>query len=247
MSRHLFAFSFAAAGALTFAASLLFFLYSYLVTFALPFAGPMRLAPVVWNASIFSVFALHHSVFAREGVRAWIGRVVPAGLERSVYVWIASLLLVAVCRLWQPVAGIAWQLSGGWSALLWVVQAAGVWLTLRGAGVIDIFELNGMRQVQPRSRDDAAAPGFTTPEFKTPDFKTSGPYGWMRHPIYTGWFLLVFAVTPMTSTRLVFAVVSCAYLIAAIPLEERSLRRSSGGAYDAYMRKVPWKLLPGVF
>ena len=69
----------------------------------------------------------------------------------------------------------------------------------------------------------------------------------MRHPIYSGWFLIVFSVTPMTMTRLVFAVVSCAYVLLAIPLEERTLRNSSEGAYDRYARQVRSKLLPGVY
>jgi protein-S-isoprenylcysteine O-methyltransferase Ste14 len=48
-------------------------------------------------------------------------------------------------------------------------------------------------------------------------------------------------------TRFVFAATSSLYLLIAIPLEERSLRHSSAGAYDRYMRKVRWKLLPHVF
>jgi len=51
----------------------------------------------------------------------------------------------------------------------------------------------------------------------------------------------------MTMTQFVFAVTSSVYLLVAIPLEERSLRLSSSGAYDRYMRQVPWKLLPRVF
>ena len=51
----------------------------------------------------------------------------------------------------------------------------------------------------------------------------------------------------MTMTRFVLAATSSVYLLIAIPLEERSLRRSSGGAYDRYMREVRWKLLPHVF
>jgi hypothetical protein len=38
---------------------------------------------------------------------------------------------------------------------------------------------------------------------------------------------MVFAASPMTMTRLVFALVSCAYLIVAIPFEERSMRVAS--------------------
>ena len=79
------------------------------------------------------------------------------------------------------------------------------------------------------------------------EFKTDGPYGWVRHPIYLGWLLLVFPVATMTMTRLLFAVISSAYIVAAIPFEERSLRRASGGSYDDYIKAVPWKLIPRVY
>jgi protein-S-isoprenylcysteine O-methyltransferase Ste14 len=69
----------------------------------------------------------------------------------------------------------------------------------------------------------------------------------VRHPIYAGWFLFVFAMPVMTMTQLVFAVTSSVYLLIAIPFEERSLRRSSAGAYEQYMKQVRWKLLPHVF
>ena len=45
---------------------------------------------------------------ARSGAKAWITRLVPQDLERSLYVWIASLLFLAVCWLWQPLPGVAW-------------------------------------------------------------------------------------------------------------------------------------------
>jgi protein-S-isoprenylcysteine O-methyltransferase Ste14 len=51
----------------------------------------------------------------------------------------------------------------------------------------------------------------------------------------------------MTGTRLVFALVSCAYLLIAIPLEERTLRRTTRGQYDEYTRLVRWRLVPGIY
>jgi protein-S-isoprenylcysteine O-methyltransferase Ste14 len=51
----------------------------------------------------------------------------------------------------------------------------------------------------------------------------------------------------MTMTRLVFAITSSLYLLIAIPFEERSLRHSSQGGYDQYMRKVRWRLVPRLF
>jgi protein-S-isoprenylcysteine O-methyltransferase Ste14 len=234
----LFPSFFAWAGTLVFFVSLAYFLFSYATTFGIAAPDGGLAAPVTWNVVLFTVFAMHHSVFARERVRAWVAQIFSSGLERSFYVWVASLLFIGVCALWRPVPGVAWAADG---AMLWVLrllQAIGVWLTLRSAAILDVLELSGVRQAR------AAAGGAPAAAM---EFKTTGPYGWVRHPIYTGWFLMVLAASPMTMTRLVFAVVSCAYLVAAIPFEERSMRAASAGAYDAYASKVPWKLVPRLF
>ena len=51
----------------------------------------------------------------------------------------------------------------------------------------------------------------------------------------------------MTYSRLLFAVVSTAYLVAAIPWEEASLVEAFGEKYLAYQRRVRSRLLPGVW
>ena len=58
---------------------------------------------------------------------------------------------------------------------------------------------------------------------------------------------MVFGVPRMTGTRLAFALVSCAYLLIAIPLEERTLRQTTDGKYGEYSRLVRWKLVPGIY
>ncbi len=235
------ALAFAWTGAALFAAALLYFLFTYLVTFGETAATGDRGRAIVWNVTLFTAFALHHSVFARERIRDGVRRV--AGeLERSVYVWISSVLLIVVCAAWADVPGMAWQARGIAAWALRGVQLFGGWLTLRSAAIIDVFDLAGLRQLN----GDARSRGAGDPQ-RSGEFKTDGPYGWVRHPIYSGWFLLVFAEPTMTMTRLVFAIASCVYLLAAIPLEERSLRRSTAGSYDAYMREVRWKLVPGLF
>jgi protein-S-isoprenylcysteine O-methyltransferase Ste14 len=223
-------------GAALFFVSLAYFLVSYVTTFGVPAAGSARAPAVAWNVALFTLFALHHSVLARAPMRQWVARLLPAPpLERSLYVWVASILLIAVCALWRPVPGVAWDVDG---ILLWalrLIQAAGVWLTLRSAAILDIRELAGV--------------AVRTPDGQAPDveFRTTGPYGWVRHPIYTGWFLIVFAAAPMTMTRFVFAVVSCVYLLIAIPFEERSMRAAAASTYARYVAQVRWRLLPGVY
>jgi protein-S-isoprenylcysteine O-methyltransferase Ste14 len=227
---------FAWLGAGAFVLSLSYFLYSYWTVFGEMPAGPPRAAAVVANALLFSGFALHHSVFARESVRRTLTRALPR-LERSIYVWIASLLFIAVCWLWQPVGGTIWEVGGAASIALLLLHIGGIAVSVYSAALIDIWELAGISQL-----DSPALPSSHAIEFKT-----RGPYGLVRHPIYLGWFLIVFSVGTMTMTRFVFAVVSCAYILIAIPLEERSIRRSAGEAYGRYMKQVPRKLIPGLY
>ena len=244
----LFARLFRAAGALLFIVSLAYFFIAYLTSFGVVTSDADIARAVTWNVTIFTLFAVHHSIFARAGIRRWVAQTVPAELERSVYVWIASLLFIAVCAWWRPVAGLAWQTTGSGSWVSLAVQTAGVWLTLRSAVALDFLELAGVRRPEglqlPNPGESAVAAGLQASEM---EFKTAGPYGWVRHPIYAGWFLFVWGASTMTMTRLTFAIVSCLYLLIAIPIEERTMRSQAGDAYGRYMARVRWRILPGVY
>jgi protein-S-isoprenylcysteine O-methyltransferase Ste14 len=222
-------------GALLFVVSLVSFLYVYEIRLSVPAAadGSSVVPAVLFNIGLFTVFALHHSVMARSGAKAWITRIVRHDLERSLYVWIASLLFLAVCWLWQPLPGIVWT-TPNWTLrfLFGVVQGLGIGLTLRAAGMISVFELAGVRQANHQ---------------RPVEFTATGPFGLVRHPIYLGWILLVFASIPMTAGKLLFAVVSSAYLLAAIPWEEASLIEAFGDKYRTYQAQVKSRILPGLW
>jgi len=223
--------------AAAFAASLGFFLYAYLLLFGAehPAPGTRHAAlSTAWNVLLFSVFALHHSLFARTGAKQRVKVWVPAALERAVYTLVASVLFILVSWWWLPVPGSAWRLEGAWRWLGYGIQAAGVIVTFIGARALDVLDLAGVRQVQ------------TTVPTHGP-LETGGLYGLVRHPLYFGWALLVFGAPDMTFTRLVFAVVSTAYLMIGIPFEERSLLDTFGPEYASYQRKVRWRIFPRVW
>jgi protein-S-isoprenylcysteine O-methyltransferase Ste14 len=228
------------AGGALFVASLGYFLFTYTLTFGEIVTGRLHDEDLTWNAMLFTAFALHHSVFARTPIRQYIARSVPSALERTFYVIIASLMLIAVCAGWRPVPGTLWRLDGGMAWVSYAGQAFGIWLTIWSAAIIDVRNLAGL----PRSTDE---PSSLSHAADAADFTTRGPYGWVRHPIYTGWFLLVFSVPAMTFTRLEFAVISCGYLLVAMPLEEETLRRTTGEGYARYQDTVRWRIVPGVY
>jgi protein-S-isoprenylcysteine O-methyltransferase Ste14 len=223
-------------GGLVFAGSLAYFGWQYLRAFdAPPKPGGSAARAVAIDLVIFSVFALHHSLFARTGLKAALTHTVPASLERSVYVWIASLMFIGVCAWWQPVPGLVWHVTGWIAGLLFAVQAAGAVFTLVAARHLDVLDLAGVRQA------------LHLPPGRSSGLDDHGPYGLVRHPIYFAWLLLVWPAPLMNGTRFTFAAISTIYLLVAIPWEERDLRRQFGSAYVEYSRKVPWRLLPGIY
>ncbi len=229
--------AFAWTGAALFGASLGWFLFSYFIRF--PRLAPGASSPIgaaLWDALLFAAFAAHHSAFARDRLRLAVQHTWP-GRERSVFVWTASILLILVCALWQPVAGTAWSLHGPASWVLYGARAAGLWLTLRAVALIDVWELAG---TSPARHQPGERGGSNT-------FTRRGPYGWVRHPIYSGWFLIVLSLPVMTMTQLVFAVLSSAYLLVGIVFEERSLVRAAPEAYGQYRAEVRWKIVPGIY
>jgi protein-S-isoprenylcysteine O-methyltransferase Ste14 len=223
-------------GGAVFVASLLYTVYFYGVVLAdaTPAAATPLSVAVITNLILFGIFAAHHSIFARGVTKQWVERIIPARLERSFYVWVASLLLMVTWRLWQLVDGQLYDVGGVWQWPMYVVQLAGVHLTLRAAGFLDFLELAGIRQLQPPSARETV-------------FRTDGPFGLVRHPIYLGWILMTFGTPAMTLNRLIFAVITTAYLVVAIPWEERSLVSAFGERYRKYQAIVKWRLIPGLW
>lgn len=225
-------------GGVMFALSLAVFVHAYLVRFGSATDGHAALAPVVANVLLFSLFALHHSIFARTGAKARVRRAVGPVLERSVYTWTASVLFLLVCWWWQPVPATLYQLSGFAAGAGYAVQATGIIMTAIGSARLDVLDLAGIRPVL-----DAESPGATA----HPSLETRGVYGVVRHPVYLAWALFVFGAPHMTMTRFVFAVTSTAYLMIAIPFEERGLVQSFGDDYRAYRLHVRWRMIPGIY
>jgi protein-S-isoprenylcysteine O-methyltransferase Ste14 len=228
--------TFAWAGAGLFAVSLGWFVFSYFVRFPALAPRDTVVVPLLWNAALFTVFALHHSIFARDRVRLQIERAFPRQ-ERPVFVWVASLVFAAVCAAWQGVPGVVWHAAGASAWALYAARVAGIVLTLRAAAILDVWELAGTRPPRHAPGERGGSATFTR----------RGPYGWVRHPIYSGWFLIVFSVPTMTATQFVFAALSCVYLVAGMMFEERSLVAAAPQAYRDYQRAVRWKVIPGLY
>lgn len=182
------------------------------------------------DAGLLALFAVQHSAMARQGFKRVWTKIIPHPIERSTYVLFASLALLLLIKFWQPIPGTVWNVENEAGRI--VLQGlffVGWGIVLISTFLINHFDLFGLRQVWLYLRNKPYEPlGFRTPVF----------YRHVRHPIYMGFILGFWATPHMTYAHLFFAIMTLAYILVAIQLEERDLVDMHGEQYQVYRSGV---------
>ena len=162
------------------------------------------------------------SVSGGRGLRPW-DRAFFALLAVGVPAWFVAMGLEA--RFAPPVWGWAGQALGGAMILacMWIA-----WRTFR--------------------ENSFAAPAVQVQSDRAQEVIQTGPYAFVRHPLYAGATLWMIGAPLLLGSRI--GLVGSVAMILLVALraigEERVLTEELTG-YDAYLRKVRFRLLPGVW
>ena len=201
-----------------------------------PVDTPFGLALAI-DLGLLGLFALQHSGMARPGFKRWWTKIVPEAVERSTYVLLSSLALILIFWQWRPLGGVLWDIQDPAGQIaMYTVYALGWGLVLFSTFLINHFDLFGLRQVYLNLRNKP----YTHLPFATPLL-----YRIVRHPLYVGWIMVMWATPLMTAAHVVFAAGCTGYILIAIQLEERDLIDFHGEDYKAYRRRVPM-LIPSL-
>ncbi len=192
---------------------------------------PDGLVPsLVINALLLGLFAVQHTIMARQGFKRVLAKVVSWEAERSTFVLAATAALALLIWQWRPLPATIWSVDNRLLATaLMAISFAGWAMVLVSTFLISHFQLFGLTQgFSLLMKRESPKPAFVTPLF----------YRWVRHPIYLGFILAFWAAPRMSLGHLVFAIATTGYILVGIWFEERDLVAYFGERYVAYRASV---------
>ena len=191
----------------------------------------------LWQALLVNLgwvllFGVQHSVMARKPFKERMAKYLPRPVERSTYVLVSGILLILLVYNWQPMGGLLWEIPQGSALyyLTYVIFFAGWSILFLSTFLINHFDLFGLRQTYLELLGRPYTPL---------KFKVVALYKYVRHPLYFGGILGLWATPRMTATHLVFAAGLTAYFVIGTLFEERDLKRDFGDLYRAYQKRTP--------
>ena len=139
---------------------------------------------------LIALFGLQHSLMARPWFKKWWAASIPPAFERCTYVHMANLALFALIIFWQPIPAMLWDVPRGFlREVLWTLFACGWIILFFGARSFGILDLLGIQQMRSWCKSG---------ERRHPRLKTGLLYRWLRHPMYVGVLLGIWATPRMS-------------------------------------------------
>lgn len=182
------------------------------------------------------LYGLLHSFLASHTIKRWIERHFGDLAQRFYRLFfgltagLTALLLVGGVGLLLPDLPL-YSLPSPWRYAALLVQALAAIALLAAVLQTGAASFLGLSQI--------VRPEPLNPLLGPEQLVTNGFYRWVRHPLYSFSFVLLWLTPVMTWKTLGLAVGLSAYLVIGTIFEERKLVAEFGAAYEEYRRKTP--------
>jgi protein-S-isoprenylcysteine O-methyltransferase Ste14 len=192
--------------------------------------GMTETGVLLWDAALSVLFFAQHSGMIRASFRARLTPLISADYQPAFFSIASGIALLALVLLWQGAPRELLVLRG-------VAHVAARMLSL-AAALILAWSVRAQKTFDPfglaplRARLRGGPPRATS-------FATSGPYRWVRHPVYLGALLFIWSSPDVSLDRLLFSLLWTFWIWLGAWWEEKDLVDEYGNAYREYQRKVP--------
>ena len=179
-----------------------------------------------------AIYSLIHSLTASLWMKAKTARLCGTGVVRwyrlAYNLW-AGLTFTPILWLLAILPDrTLYTIPMPWVTLTTAGQFAGVAIIIIGVLQTGALSFLGIRQVfSSQSQPEGGS------------LVTNGLYRWVRHPLYTGGYLLIWLTPVMTLNLLTLFSMLSIYLVLGAKLEEKRLIQAFGDAYRDYQAEVP--------
>ena len=191
---------------------------------------------LIWDTLLCLIFFIQHSVMIRRSFRSKLSRIVSGKYHGILYSLSSGITLFILVTLWQSTdpsllrvdAIIRWLMHG----VFFMASFGMVW----SVRVFESFDMLGIR---------SAVKGADNKREKMNQLIVKGPYGIVRHPLYSLVLILIWIRPDISYEKLLFNLLFTGWIIIGTFLEERDMVNEFGDTYRRYQGEVsmllPWK------
>jgi len=100
------------------------------------------------NIGLIALFAVQHTIMARQGFKQGLIRMIPKAAERSTFVLVSGIIMLLICYFWQAIDGTVWNVENEVGSLILItLHILGWTIAVLSSFIINHFELFGLQQV----------------------------------------------------------------------------------------------------
>ncbi|MBI5569793.1 MAG: isoprenylcysteine carboxylmethyltransferase family protein [Desulfomonile tiedjei] len=182
------------------------------------------------NACLSFAFFIQHSGMIRASYQRWSARLMDERYHGASFTIASSIVLIVLVVLWQKSGYILYTADGALRLVFrtaFALSIAGFVWGVRSLGSFDAF---GVRPIYRGTRNSVPTQDA---------LRVSGPYRWVRHPLYLFCLAMIWSCPDLTGDRMLFNLLWTGWIVVATVLEERDLVTRFGDDYRSYQLNVP--------